>query len=145
MSRCRKGGGLLTGLLIGAGLGVLFAPKKGSETRAELMKKINELYDNVKELDAGDVKDTIEKKINELKKELADLDTEKVGAIARKQAETIKNKAEELYRLAVDKGTPVLEKAAAEVRDKTIEVLNTTADKLESSKTPVKKTTPKKK
>ncbi len=130
----RKKCGLLTGLLVGTGLGVLFAPKKGSETRKELANKINELKDKVKEIEIEDVKETISDKIDELKLELADLDSEKVEAIARKQMVNIKNKAEDLYKLALDKGTPVLQKAAAEVRDKTIELLNNAAEKLEDTK-----------
>ena len=33
----KKGAGLVTGLVIGAGLGLLFAPKKGSELREDLL------------------------------------------------------------------------------------------------------------
>lgn len=145
MSRRKKG--LLTGILIGAGLGVLFAPKKGSETRKDLANKLNELTEKVKEIELEDVKDTISKKITDLKNELADLDKEKIQAIARKKAEQIKNKAEELYVLAVEKGTPILEKSAEDIRNKTIELLNGTAEKLEKVKKPTvvkpKKTTKK--
>ena len=133
MSR-KKRCGLLTGLLIGGGLGVLFAPKKGSETRKDLMNKINELTEKIKEIEFSDVKETISSKIEDLKAELMTLDSEKVGAIARKQALNIKTKAEELYKLSVEKGSPVLEKAAGEIRDKTIELLNNAADKLEENK-----------
>lgn len=128
-----KKGNIFKGLLLGAGLGILFAPKKGSETRKELLKKVNDLSDQVKDLEYDDVRETLSIKIDELKKELSDLDKEKVETIVRKKAEEIKVKAEELYQLAMEKGTPVLEKAADEVRSKTIKLLNSTSKKLEKS------------
>jgi len=123
-------GKFLLGLGIGAGLGILFAPKSGAETRRELGEKIKELYEKAKEIDAEDVK----AKIEELKKEIKELDKEKVLAIAKKKGTQIKDKATELVALAKEKGTPVLEKAADEVRDKAIVVVQDVLDRLEKSK-----------
>ena len=64
----KKGCALFTGLAVGAGLGILFAPKKGTETRKDISKKLDELWGKVKELDYDEVKSTLEVKIKELKK-----------------------------------------------------------------------------
>ena len=130
-------GKFIAGAAIGAGLGVLFAPKSGEETRRELKKKIDELIAKAKEVDLNEVRDIIEEKVDEIKKELSDLDKEKVLSIAKEQAKNIKNKCEDLVKYAKEKGTPVLENAAVSVKEKTIEVLESALEKLkeeESSK-----------
>ena len=132
MSRKHGFGTLLTGALIGAGLGILFAPKEGSETRKELKNKMNNLMNQIKEIDYDEVKDHLMEKLDDLKAELKDLDKEKVLSVAKTKATQIKNKAEELIQVAKEKGTPVVEKAALEVKEKTIVVLKDVIERLEN-------------
>lgn len=131
MSKKKGLGKLFTGIAIGTGLGVLFAPKKGTETRTQLKAKIDEMFTRLKDVDADDVKDTIETKIYEIKEGLADLDKEKVLSIAKKKAKQIQDMAEELVDYAIEKGTPVLEKTANSIREKAIDVTKEVLDKLE--------------
>ena len=135
MSKEKKSGlgKFLAGAAIGAGLGLLFAPKKGSETRAELKAKIEDLVKQVKKIDLEEVKEEFEVKLENLKAELADLDKEKVLEIAKKKAAELKEKAQELVQLAVDKGTPILRDMAEEVRLKTIDVTKDVLKKLENA------------
>jgi len=134
MSKNKGLGKLFAGMAIGAGLGILFAPKKGSETRRELKQKMEDLINKAKDIDALEVKETIEGKIEEIKAELKDLDKEKVLKIAKKKAKDIQNKAEDLVNYAVEKGTPVLESAAEAVREKAIDVTKDVLKKLEGEK-----------
>lgn len=144
MSRTEKKGrtgGLLAGLGIGVGLGLLFAPQSGEKTRRDLKKKMDELVAYLKGLDYNEVKDNLVDKVENLKKELEDLNKEKVLEIAKTKADSIKKKAEELYEAAVAQGKPVVEKAAKEIKAKTVIVLKDVIAKLENTDetAPVKK------
>ena len=127
----RSIGNLILGVAIGASLGILFAPKKGRETRRELKNRMLDLIDDAKDLTVGDISSMVENKINEIRHDLNDLDKEKVLKIAKEKSEVIKVKCQDLVDLAIDKGTPVLKNAAIEVRDKTVDVMQEIIKKLE--------------
>ena len=128
----KKGWGkFVIGAGIGAGLGFLFAPKKGSEIRAELKEKADELINKAKEIKPEEISKTFEKKVNELKNELKDLDKEKVLKIAKEKGELVKEKAGDLVNLAKEKGTPILEDAANELREKALVVAKEVVSRLE--------------
>lgn len=122
----KKGTGkFVLGAAIGAGLGLLFAPKKGKELREDLINQ-------AKEIDPEEVKKEFDKKVKAIKKELADLDKEKALKIAKKKGKEIQQKADELVDLAVEKGTPVLKDTAEELREKAISLTKEVVKKLES-------------
>lgn len=129
----RHYGGFIAGALAGATLGLLFAPKKGSELRADLKKKLDELLDQAKEIDVQEVKDQFDKKVAEIKEELADMDKEKALAIAKKKGEQAKKKAEELVVLAKEKGTPALLNTAEKVLQNVIKVSKDALKKIEKA------------
>ena len=132
MSKNKKGfGKLLLGLGLGAGLGVLFAPRSGKETREMLKNSIDDLVKKVKELDADDVKLQIEEKINSIRKELEDLDKEKAIKYAKEKGEAIKHKIEDLAELAREKATPVVVDAVEGLRKNAIKATKAVLTKLE--------------
>src|SRR5574344_1552942 len=108
--------GFLGGALLGLGLGILFAPKSGSETRKELAKQTALLWDKIRGMDADEIKDNLEKKLNEIEEDIKSLDKEKVLSIAKEKSDKIKTKVEELVNMAKEAGKPVVENAAREVK-----------------------------
>jgi len=145
MSKEKKSGfgKFLLGTGIGISLGILFAPKSGKETRKELKEKMDDLVEKAKNIKAKDVKATIEAKVQEIKEDLKNLDKETVAAAIKSGASKIKRKADELVSYAVEKGTPVIEAAAREVKNSTIKTLESITAKLndEEPKNTTKKST----
>ncbi len=119
------------GVVVGATLGVLFAPKSGKETREDLKNAFDDLVEKAKNIKAEDVKAAIEKKVQEIREGLADLDKEKVLEIAKDKAHALKEKWNDLVEYAKEKGTPVVEKTAKEVKHRTAGVVRGVLERLE--------------
>ena len=116
---------------IGAGLALLFAPKKGSDLRRDIKRKFDEFMTDVDKIEVEDIKESFTEKVDDIKKELDDLDKEKVEKIAKKKAKELQRKAEDLVNLAKEKGTPVLEGIAEDLKHKVICVCTEVINKLE--------------
>ena len=132
MSKKKGWGKFVLGAAVGGALGVLFAPKKGSETRRELKVKADELIAKIKDIDVEEVKTKLLDEVEEIVVTIQDLDREKVKEIALEKIDLVKVKCEELVELAKEKGTPIVEKTAAELREKAIVVTKEILKKLES-------------
>lgn len=138
----KKGmGKFVVGAGIGAALGMLFAPKKGEDLRADLKVKLDDLIAKAKNIDVEEVKLAVEDKVEELKLGLENLNKETALAEAKKQATKLKKQANELVEYAVEKGTPVIEKSANAVKAKVVEACESVIEKLKEE--PKKKTTKK--
>lgn len=129
----------VAGALIGGLVGVLFAPKKGSETRVELKEKLDEAISYAKTLDKEEVKIKFTEKLEEIKSEFASLDKEKVTAITKENLEKLSTKVTELTELAVEKGTPIMKKLSDDVKVKFNEVQKEVSTKLKKESTKSKK------
>lgn len=102
--------------------GILLAPKKGSENRAILKEKTNEIYLQAKELDIDTIKDRVE----EIKIEVTKLDYETSKEFVSKQAAFIKEKLVALIdELQKNKK---IQPTLSDMIDKTENVINETID-----------------
>ena len=91
MSKKNGAGKFILGAGLGAGLALLFAPKKGSELRDDLKLKLDDLVNKAKDIDVEEVSSEFSKKVEALKDEIKDLDKEKVLSIAKEKSEDLNN------------------------------------------------------
>ena len=83
----KKGiGKFVLGASLGAGLALLFAPKKGSDLRRDIKRKLDDFMKDVDKLTVEDIKKEFTVRVDNIKKELEDLDKEKVEKKAKKKA-----------------------------------------------------------
>ena len=123
----------ILGTALGISLGMLFAPKSGKETRSDLSKLINDLYDKAKEIDVEEVKNAIIVKTQELENTIKDLDKETAKQLIIDKSKEVKIKTQELVDLAKEKGTPVLKETAKDLLENVVKVSKETIKKLDSS------------
>ena len=123
--------GFLGGALVGIGLGFLFAPKSGSETRKDLANEMSKLWDNVRSMDADEIKEKMQNKLKEIETGIKELDKEKVLSFAKEKADVLKGKADELVKMAKEAGKAVVENAASSIKKGLTNVTKEVLNKLE--------------
>ena len=119
------------GAVIGAGLGMLFAPKKGSETRKELKDKLNSLVLKAKDLKQEDVKSVIEKKVIDIQNAIDELDSETILSSAKNQAKKVQKLIKELTSFVAEKSVPAIDKTLDIIKEKSDIVINDVLKRLE--------------
>jgi gas vesicle protein len=78
--------GFIAGAAVGAALGILFAPDKGTETRRKISEQSNDLADNLKGK-FTDLVDGVKEKFSSLKSESEDVAEKGYSAYNRSKSE----------------------------------------------------------
>lgn len=125
-----KFGKFLAGVGIGTLVGMLLAPKKGSELRKDLKDKSQELYDKAQNMTKEDVESLINNTIEEIKIAIDEFDVEEFKETTGTKLNQVKDKLENLatsvkssdeyanFKEAVTKVTKDLTNSLSEIKTK---------------------------
>lgn len=125
-----KFGKFLAGVGIGTLVGMLLAPKKGSELRQDLKDKSQELYDKAQNMTKEDVESLINNTIEEIKIAIDEFDVEEFKETTETKLNQVKDKLENLatsvkssdeyanFKEAVTKVTKDLTNSLSEIKTK---------------------------
>ena len=115
-------GAMVGGALVGGAAGILFAPKKGSETREDIKKTINNLLEKTEVIDKDSVKKYIENQLEALDLEIVKLDELDSYKKAKRQAKKIIIKINKLIKYVKNKGIEDFEDLVEELKEKAEEI-----------------------
>ena len=110
------------GAIIGGTLGVLFAPRKGSETREKIKESFISLKNKLQNVDADSIKKHIEKKLDEIDIDLAKLEVVESYQKAKKQAKKVIKKINKLIDYTKKKGMDEFEELILDLKEKASDV-----------------------
>ena len=91
-----KLGKLIAGIGIGTVIGMLCAPKKGSELRKDIKDKSKDLYDKAQNISKEDIQELINNTIDEIKLAIDEFHADEFKENAGKKINEVKSKLEEL-------------------------------------------------
>lgn len=107
----------MSGAIVGGTLGVLFAPRKGSETRSLIKNKIADIKNKVSVTTKESIKEYIDKKLDEIDKEVAKLEITTEYKKAKRQAKKIIKKINKLSKYAKRKSIEGFEDLVSELKE----------------------------
>ena len=91
-----KLGKLIAGIGIGTVIGMLCAPKKGSELRKDIKDKSKDLYDKAQNISKEDIQELINNTIDEIKLAIDEFDADEFKENAGKKINEVTTKLKEI-------------------------------------------------
>ena len=106
-----------SGAIVGGVLGILFAPRKGSETRSLIKNSVIDMKDKLSGIDKESIKNYIEKALDDIEKEVAKLEVTTEYKKAKRQAKRTIKKIDKLAGYAKRKGIEGFEEMISNLKD----------------------------
>ena len=115
-------GAMVGGALLGGAAGILFAPRKGSETREKIKDSINDLLERTQSIDKEDIRKYIEKELENIDFEIVKLDELDSYKKAKRQAKKVIKRIDKLIKYTKKKGMEDFEYLTNELKEKAEEI-----------------------